>query len=79
MYFIFFLFSYMFCFFLLSISYILFFLLFFSHFSFFISNIFCFYHLQKMPGVVKVITAKDIPGQNNFSMAPILPEEVSTP
>ena len=32
-----------------------------------------------MPGVVKVITAKDIPGQNNFSMAPILPEEVSAP
>ena len=31
---------------------------------------------QKMPGVVKVITAKDIPGVNNFSMLPIAPEEV---
>ena len=35
------------------------------------------YPVQKMPGVVKVITAKDIPGVNNFSMLPFSPEEVS--
>jgi len=33
--------------------------------------------LQKIPGVVKVITAKDIIGVNNWFMPGFMPEEVS--